>query len=195
MKEWGVTRASRRRGNGCPASHARCHTRCGHELPRAPTCCARARRRSEGPTSPRHRPHGMVSLCAPQPRRLPRSAVLFKATSSTLFRPFLHFHFFFHPPFYHRRSRMYGRSIDCFPPSQSPLGCLSIGRAPAGGGKWAVSACVWGHVLPASCPMRAPGLCTPGEARAEPHVSGRGKGRDPRSEAEVGRPDQRRHRP
>lgn len=95
MKEWGVTRASRRRGNGCPASHARCHTRCGHELPRAPTCCARARRRSEGPTSPRHRPHGMVSLCAPQPRRLPRSAVLFKATSSTLFRPFLHFHFFF----------------------------------------------------------------------------------------------------
>lgn len=51
MKEWGVTRASRRHRNGCPASHVRCHTRCGHELLRAPTCCARARRRSEGPTS------------------------------------------------------------------------------------------------------------------------------------------------
>lgn len=53
MKEWGVTRASRRQGNGCPASHVRCHTRCGHELLTAPTCCARARRRSEGPTSRR----------------------------------------------------------------------------------------------------------------------------------------------
>lgn len=57
MKEWGVTRASRRQGNGSPASHVRCHTRCGHELLRAPTCCARARRRSEGPT-----PRGTASV-------------------------------------------------------------------------------------------------------------------------------------
>lgn len=84
---------------------------------------------------------------------------------------------------------MYGRSMDCFPSSQSPLDCLSIGRAPACRSKWAVSVRIWSHVLPASYPMRAQGLCTQGEARAEPHVSGRGKGRDPQSEAEVGRLD------
>lgn len=94
MKEWGVTRASRRHGNGCPASHVRCHTRCGHELLRAPTCCARARRRSEGPTS-----RGTASVAwsrsAHSSRAVSRAApVLFKATSSTLFRPLLHFHFF-----------------------------------------------------------------------------------------------------
>lgn len=43
---------------------------------------------------PRHRLRSIVSLCTLQPRSLPRSSVLFKATSSTLFRPLLHFHFF-----------------------------------------------------------------------------------------------------
>lgn len=74
---------------------------------------------------------------------------------------------------------MYGRSVDCFPSSQSPLGCLLIGRAPACRSKWAVSVCTSGHVLPASYPMRAQGLCMQGEARAEPHVSGRGEGAGP----------------
>ncbi|MEJ1277855.1 hypothetical protein NN561_008773 [Cricetulus griseus] len=189
MKERGVTRASRRQGNGCPASHVRCHTRCGHELLRAPTCCARARRRSEGPTS---RGPASVARSAHSSRAVSRAGPSYLRLRAPPFSaPSLIFTFF-HPPFYHRRSRMYGRSIDCFPPSQSPLGCLPIGRAPACRSKWAVSVCMYHHVLPASYPMRGQGLCTQGEARAGPHVSGRGKGRGPQSEAEVGRLD--RHR-
>lgn len=141
MKELGVTRASCRHGNGCPASHVRCHTRCGHELLRAPTCCARARRRSEGPTS-----RGTASVAwsrsAHSSRAVSRAAPSYLRLRAPPFSSPCFIFTFFHPPFYHRRSRMYGWSIDCFPSSQSPLDCFSIGRAPACGSKWAVSVCI-----------------------------------------------------
>lgn len=140
MKEWGVTRASRRQGNGCPASHVRCHTRCGHELLTAPTCCARARRRSEGPTS-----RGATSVAKPgsahSSRRVSRAVPSYLRLRAPPFSaPSFIFTFFpssfLSPEEPHVRAE-HGR----LPSSQSPLGCLSIGRAPACRSKWAVSAC------------------------------------------------------
>lgn len=179
-------------------THPFSRTRCRLQALRVSTCCARERRRSEGARvgsgggtggspgrgtrlQPHHQCLNTRAMC------LPRITILFKATGSAL-TPHPHPASSFSTlspasSFSHHRvlsgSRMWGRSTECCPSSQSPRGCFSVGQAPGCRSKWTVDFANENHVFPDGRPMRARDLCTQGEARAELHVSGRGEGAGP----------------